>query len=98
MRKIKWYISGKVTGDPDYRAKFEAAAEKLRAEGFDVCNPVEGEEEGHSWLYYMRKDIKKLMDCDAVYFLHDWADSKGAVLEFRIAQALGLPSRQEIEE
>ena len=94
----KWYISGKVTGDPDYRRKFKKAENKLRAEGLEVCNPVEGEEEGHEWNYYLKKDIRKLLDCDGIYFLSDWCDSKGAELEFRVAMALDYPHRFETEE
>lgn len=98
MKKIKWYISGKVSGDPNYRQKFKKAEEKLKAEGYEVCNPVEGEEEGHEWTYYLKKDIKKLMDCTGIYFLSDWVYSKGAQLEFRVAMALDYPHRFETEE
>lgn len=37
MKKI--YISGKITGDILYKAKFKTAAEYLKAKGYEVINP-----------------------------------------------------------
>jgi len=38
----------------------------------------------------MRIDIKALVDCDAIYMLNNWRDSKGANVELNIAQGLGM--------
>ena len=35
----KIYIAGKITGDPDYKAKFNAAAEAYKKKGYTVLNP-----------------------------------------------------------
>jgi hypothetical protein len=43
-------------------------------------------------------DIIMLMDCDAVYLLSDWCDSKGAMLEKNIAETLGMEMIYEKED
>ena len=88
MQKI--YISGAVTSDPDFRKKFDKAEKLLYTKGYIPVNPVKGEEDGKDWSYYMKKDIQKLLSCDAIYVLSDWYDSKGARLEINIALELGL--------
>ena len=40
MSKPTVYIAGKITGDPDYRAKFEHAAEVLTSVGYTVLSPA----------------------------------------------------------
>lgn len=36
----KIYIAGKITGDPDYKAKFEAAAEAYKKKGLHRAVPL----------------------------------------------------------
>lgn len=88
--KTKVYISGKVTGDPDYRKKFAKAEKRLKEMGYDPLNPVKGEKDGKPWEYYLRRDIKKLCDCDILLLLPDWTQSKGARLERLVASRLGI--------
>ena len=88
MKKI--YISGAVTSDPDFRCKFERAEELLREKGYIPVNPVKGEEDGKEWKYYLKKDLKKLLDCNGIYILSDWHKSRGAQLEIHVAIELGL--------
>lgn len=38
---MKVYIAGKITGDPNYKGKFAAEAEKIRAAGHIALNPAE---------------------------------------------------------
>ena len=93
---MKVYISGKVTGLPAfiYRKQFERAELKLRLSGYNVYNPVKydakGKEKDFTWAQFMKKDIKALCDCDAIYLLKTWRMSKGARLEYDIAKALGM--------
>jgi hypothetical protein len=51
-----------------------------------------------AWADYMKADIPKLLAADCVYFLKNWQKSKGAVLEHTIAEALGIPIAETIEE
>lgn len=86
------YISGPMSNLPDLNfPAFHAAAAHLRAQGFDVVNPAEHEEEpGKDWAHYLRKDIRLLMDCTHVVLLPGWENSKGARLEVHIARELGM--------
>lgn len=90
--KQKLYISGPMTGIPDLnRSAFNAEAAWYRALGHEVVNPAEVElGEGAAWLDYMRVDIKLMMDCDRIHMLPGWQASRGAMVEYNLALALGL--------
>lgn len=81
-----------MTGLPDFNfPAFAAEAARLRAEGAVVINPAEhSETPGLEWHHYLRKDIKLLMDCDAIHMLPGWSKSRGARLEWGIAVELGF--------
>ena len=78
----KIYIAGKITGDPDYKAKFEAAAEAYKKKGYTVLCP--------SWLPagmqpadYMRICFAMIDTADVVAFLPGYETSPGAQLELQ---------------
>lgn len=89
------YIAGPMTGLPynNYPA-FDTAADALRAAGHVPVNPARhggrGEAEGWSWTDYMRHSIRDLTMADAIHLLPGWESSRGARLEARIADQLGL--------
>lgn len=84
------YISGPVSGNKKYREEFEMAERMLKFLKWKVVNPVKHEKEGKEWDYYLKKDIRKLLKCDAIYMMRGWSSSKGARLERIIAQELGM--------
>lgn len=86
------YISGPMTGLPDFnRVAFLAAEKALRDLGHEPVNPVyNGVPDKAPWHEHMRADIKMLMDCDVIVMLPGWMDSKGAKLEQCIAHWLGM--------
>jgi hypothetical protein len=91
MKKRLWYLSGAISGDENYKRKFSEAAQLLKALGFRVYNPVKQNEKGDKdWTYYMKKDIKALLKCGGLMRLPDWKESRGARLEYTIANELGL--------
>jgi len=92
---MKVYISGPITGMPnDNRDAFKAAEKELAANGFEPVNPHTVWDalpfDCHSWQDYMRADIKALMDCDAVFMLEGWENSRVARLESFLACELGI--------
>lgn len=76
MKKDKWYISGAVSSDANFREKFYKAEKELKAKGYSVLNPVKGEKDGKEWSYYIKKDIKKLLKCHGIILLYDWKKAK----------------------
>jgi len=95
---MKIYISGKITGLPihDAEAVFETAEKRLKSEGHEPINPMKlPHNHGQTWLEYMKEDIKALLECDAIYMLNGWQESKGACIEFNIAHDLGLKIIEE---
>ena len=87
---IKMYISGRITGQPDHMERFAKAEKHLKGRGFEVVNPTTlPHEHDKSWGEYMVEGLKALLDCDGVYMLKGWADSRGARIEKRLAQDLG---------
>lgn len=89
MRR-KWYLSGSVTNDPDFRDKFAYAEFQLKSRGLKVINPVKHEKDGKEWSYYLRKDLRKLTKCHGIILIDGWENSKGALLELKVAQELEL--------
>ncbi len=76
---------------------FYQAEPVVAALGYEPVNPValHGSDLGPStteasWSYYVRKDIKHLVDCDAIYLMKNWEQSRGARLEKHIADELGM--------
>ena len=95
---MKVFISGKMTGlsHEEYQAKFDAAAQRLRAEGYEIFNPSVPQwndamhDSGMSYGDILIEDFKKIQECDALYMLDNWRDSKGATAEHAFATAIGM--------
>lgn len=88
----KIYISGKISGiENDALALFDTAEDALKTTWAVVINPMRlPHDHDKTWHSYMREDIKSLCDCDAIYMLKNWSDSKGAIIEHTIAMYLGI--------
>lgn len=92
---MRVYISGKITGlDPKQAMEnFTRAEIFLHRLELKTVNPValcNGLDPNESWETYMKRCIPALVECDAIYLLENWKDSRGARLEAKIASALGL--------
>lgn len=86
---MKVYISGKITGDTDYKQKFDRAAEFLCNIGHEAINPTVIDAQ-LTYDEYMRIDLAMLSVCDAIYLLDGWEDSNGANIEYNAAKQKGL--------
>ena len=89
---MKVYIAGKVTGEQigDAFVKFNTAEFQLKRAGYTVVNPLRIVSQKLSWEKCMKVCLAELINCDAIYLLPDWAESRGAKLEYHIAQELKL--------
>lgn len=86
---MKIYLSGKITGDANYRQKFGSMEEELLSYGYVVFNPAILPD-GFEYEDYMDLDLLILSRCDAIFLMRDWRNSPGAKREYEEAKCLGL--------
>lgn len=86
---MKVYLSGMITGDSNYRQKFNAMAEELLSYGYVVFNPAVLPD-GFDYEDYMDFDLLILSRCEALFLMRDWKNSSGAKREYEEAKRLGL--------
>lgn len=85
---MKIFISGGITGCPDYKDYFAKAEQILQKMGATVMNPAVLPE-GFEWGDYMRITIAMLKPCDAIALLPGWENSKGAQCEYDLSITTG---------
>lgn len=87
------YISGKISGNPEYKKQFAAAAARLRQQGIEVINPAVLPK----MEYHKYPDICMAMisAADMVYLLEGWEESAGAAWERAYALRMGKRIREE---
>lgn len=92
MRNEKIYIAGKITGDPNYYAKFHAAEDYLMVwldwDYWDIVNPVEWCDNEWPWWRCMVRCLRLVAGCGWVAMLPDWRESRGARIEHVWARIL----------
>lgn len=98
---MKIYILEKISGKDltETRKRFAAVAEATKRLGYEPVNPLEnGLSEHDTWEAHLAKDIINLLQCNAIYMLQAWEDSKGSRIEYHIATEIGIPIMYEIEQ
>ena len=80
--KPKLYIAGKITGDPDYKAKFAEAEQAFQKMGFIVLNPAVLPNDIQP-ADYMRICFAMIDSADTVVFLPGYETSPGAQVELQ---------------
>lgn len=85
------YISGKITGNPNYKDEFFDAEVWLLNQGYEPINPSNLDVVFPNLEYteYMALDYKLLEMCEGIFMLHNWQKSKGACAELSYAKSLG---------
>lgn len=76
---MKFYLAGKISGDPNYREKFERVADSFSSESVVLLPSILPE--GMNRADYMRVCFAMMESADAVVFLPDWEESAGARVE-----------------
>ena len=99
------YISGPITSNKEhYRECFDAAKEFLQSKGYDVIDPstddyteavkeagIEDIWSPEAWLWYLQRDMTVVSNCDGIYMLNGWEQSKGGIVEKIVAEKFKLP-------
>lgn len=92
--KKKVFISGKMTGLPEYNKEGFAKAEAMLFNaGFEPVNPWNPEDLEHNapWGECIIRALTLLNGCDGIYQLDGWEDSPGARMEWDFAKRTGIP-------
>ena len=99
MKRV--YLSGKMTGLPNLGFEiFDKNRDFLKDNGWDVISPADidraagldldapfTEEQYHETI---KRDYAALLECDAIAFMNNWTESRGAKLESDFANVLKL--------
>jgi hypothetical protein len=101
-KQMRVYIAGPMRGLPLFNfPAFDAAADRLRAAGFEPVNPAEMDRQigfdpatDKPTPEFLRKaiarDLQAITECDAIALLPAWQSSTGAMIEFSLARMIGL--------
>lgn len=98
---LKVYLAGPMRGYDQFNfPAFDAAAERLRASGWEVLSPAdrdraEGFDETRNTLAdfdlaaAMRDDLAWVIEADGIVLLQGWEESTGARIERLVAETCG---------
>jgi hypothetical protein len=89
---LKYYLSGAITSQPDFKAYFKNYEDELRLWGvIDIFNPAATNwPQDVKWETCMKYDLKILVDSDILVLLPNWKKSRGVSLEIHIARKLNI--------
>lgn len=94
MDREKIYISGPISGVAGYKFYFYVAEghieQQYGEDEVEVVNPVRFCKPGWSWLRCMAVCLWKLLRCESIYMLRGWSKSRGARIEHKVAELLGI--------
>lgn len=96
------YVAGPMTGIEGFNyPAFHRAVRTLRYVGIPALSAAHDEfgepvdpptpDDAKPYGYYLRHALRILLDCDEVVLLPGWEESRGASIEVKVAQALGMP-------
>lgn len=85
---MRVYISGKITGEFNYKEKFDTAEKMLKKKGHIALNPTIIPL-GLEYDQYIKIDLAMVDAADAIYMLDNWTDSRGANIEYDHANLQG---------
>lgn len=88
---MKVYISGKITGYPEAKKRFEDAEIQLQLQGHQTINPHQIGSMLPELLHseYMEVSFALIDAAEAVFFLSNWKESPGACMEYGYTKAKG---------
>lgn len=89
---MRIYISGPISGNPDFAEQFEDAAAIIAERGHEYINPAELDKvlPDAAWRDYMDVCLQLVPKADAITFLEGWQGSNGARREREEAAVWGL--------
>ena len=93
MDKIRVYISGAITNNPNYKRDFIVAKKCLEAKGFEVLSPIETVASRYNMprKFCMLESLNLLYRADCITFITEGIKSKGMNIEHDIAEYCDIP-------
>lgn len=92
MKRV--YISGKITGTEDYMERFNQAENELREMGYtSILNPAKVNSNlpvDFTHKEYMAVSIAELRQCNVIYLMKGYKESRGAEVEKAFAENKGM--------
>lgn len=88
---MKIFLSGPITGIPNYVEAFDYVEKLLKEQKFFVMNPAVLPPYGFSHEDYMTITLSMQKICDATFLLPGWEDSEGCIEEVKNANELHQP-------
>lgn len=86
---MKLYLAGPIRNNSEAEYRFNAIADMLTDEGYDVFNPYKFVKtyglDKNSEKAIMMALLPELACCDGAFFMRDWYKSEGATLEHALA-------------
>lgn len=95
------YISGPVSGVPDFEKYFNMAKEIIESYGHESLSVLDCSAFKHDsfkWSDCMKFCIEMLEKCDGIVMLPDWRTSVGATIEQAWAKKIGIPVYHGVED
>lgn len=88
---MRVYLSGAITGKPNYEKDFARAERAMTAIGNETINPcvLKPTLPNLSWEDYLKIDLALIDICDGLYMIQGWTKSKGARFELEYAKLHG---------
>lgn len=98
LKKKLVYIAGPIANSDDFCERFRQARLEVAQLGYQPVCPIElngidedsRKEDTENRRVYFRKDIHALVECEGIYLLRNWENSRGARLEKLIADGLDM--------
>lgn len=91
---LKIYVAGPIGNTTDYPERFAEGCKDVFCLGHTPVNPLQINPSvantPETWRQCMIIDIRALLECDGIYMLRGWENSRGASLERHIAASLGM--------
>lgn len=85
----KCYISGRISGLPwgTVERNFSSAVLQIFKFGYVPVNPLNSFLPRNApWILHMAVDCIMLLLCDSVAFQSNWRESRGAMIEYKVAK------------
>ena len=103
IKTLRLYISGPMSGYKHHNFPLFYEAEDTVKEAFPnamIVNPARMDDESNQKLEYTQylvRDIKEMLECNAILLLPHWRKSYGASLEWYVANALEFDQYEYID-